>query len=318
MPKAQSQGRTHYLPHHGVIRQDKQTTKLRIVYNGSMKSSADSISLNDCLETGPNLIPKLFNVLIKFRWHMVTITADIEMAPDDRDVYESPVLQLRFTCLVFGLRPSPAILGTVISHRLGKYQSAQQELIQFIRDSFYADDLITGGESIEDAFRIYQVAKQTLADGGFNLRKWDSNSQELRDKIASDSLRESPEATSYSVNDSNTQDSHQLQTKLLGISYDSHSDDFYFCFTELIEHISKFPASRRSLLKVTASMFDPLGLLSPFIIRLKMLFQTLCSKGIGWDRPLEGEHLNQWHNLTTELEVSDTTLLFLYGVNPCG
>ena len=85
--------RVHYLPHHGVIRQDKQTTKLRIVYNGSARLKADVVSLNDCLKTGPNLIPKLFNALIKFRWYLVTLTADIEKAflmigivPCDRDM----------------------------------------------------------------------------------------------------------------------------------------------------------------------------------------------------------------------------------------
>ena len=56
----------HYLPHHCVIRQDKQTTKLQIVYDGSAKTKTDNISVNDCLETGPNLIPKLFDVLITF------------------------------------------------------------------------------------------------------------------------------------------------------------------------------------------------------------------------------------------------------------
>ena len=57
----------HYLPHHGVVRQDKQTTKFRIVYDGSAKTTDDIVSLNDCLKTGPNLIPKLFDILIHFR-----------------------------------------------------------------------------------------------------------------------------------------------------------------------------------------------------------------------------------------------------------
>ena len=52
----------HYLPHYAVIRQDKQTTKVRIVYDGSARSAANSFSLNNCLMTGPNLIPKLFNI----------------------------------------------------------------------------------------------------------------------------------------------------------------------------------------------------------------------------------------------------------------
>ena len=54
----------HYLPHHGVVRQDSQTTKLQIVYNCSAKAYGTEQSLNDCLQTGPNYIPKLFDILI--------------------------------------------------------------------------------------------------------------------------------------------------------------------------------------------------------------------------------------------------------------
>ena len=52
----------HFLPHHGVIRKDRDTTKLRIVFDGSAKSNLGSHSLNDCLEKGPNLTPLIFNV----------------------------------------------------------------------------------------------------------------------------------------------------------------------------------------------------------------------------------------------------------------
>ena len=38
----------YFLPHHGVIRQDKETTKLRIVFDGSAKPSEDDLSLNEC------------------------------------------------------------------------------------------------------------------------------------------------------------------------------------------------------------------------------------------------------------------------------
>ena len=329
VPQDCSQSRFHYLPHHGVIRQDKQTTKLRIVYNGSARSKADGASLNDCLETGPNLIPKLFDILIKFRWHLVTVTADIEKAflmigilPGDRDMLrflwvkdptnvESDVLQLRFTRLVFGLRPSPAILGTVISHHLDRYQSDQPELIQFIKDSFYVDDLICGGDTVEEAFNIYQVAKEALAAGGFHLRKWNSNSQELRNKmlpesdlsnqVVSDSNQ--AEQIAHLIDCSNTRMDDQPQDKLLGISYNSCHDEFTFCFSDLMNQLQKYPASRRSLLRVTASVFDPLGLLSPFVIRLKILFQVLCCRGVEWDSPLEGKHLKQWNSLTAEFNI---------------
>ena len=69
----------HYLPHHGVVvRQDHSTTKFKIVYDDSAKSIQDDCSLNDCLQVGPNFIPKLFNILIKFRSYPIAVTADIE------------------------------------------------------------------------------------------------------------------------------------------------------------------------------------------------------------------------------------------------
>ena len=59
----------HYLPDHGVVCQSSQTTRLRIVYDGSTRGLGDHYSLNDCLETDPNCIPRLFNILVQFQWH---------------------------------------------------------------------------------------------------------------------------------------------------------------------------------------------------------------------------------------------------------
>lgn len=70
----------HYLPHHNVICRERATTKVHIVYDGSAKLNDSEFSLNKCLEIGPNLILKLFNVLVQFRSHPVGTTADIEKA----------------------------------------------------------------------------------------------------------------------------------------------------------------------------------------------------------------------------------------------
>ena len=70
----------HYLPHHEVVRQDSQTTKLRIVDDGSARGLGDLYSLNDCLQMGPNCIPKLLDILVQFRRYKIAITADIQKA----------------------------------------------------------------------------------------------------------------------------------------------------------------------------------------------------------------------------------------------
>ncbi len=67
-----------YLPHHAVIRSDKETTKIRVVYDASARS--DGPSLDDCLHAGPKYDQKILDILLRFRVHRVAIVADIEKA----------------------------------------------------------------------------------------------------------------------------------------------------------------------------------------------------------------------------------------------
>ena len=83
--------KVHYLPHHAVIWEDKETTKLRIVYDASAKSKGPS--LNDCLYTGPKFDQRIMDIWLRFHTHQVALTADIEKAflmvsksEKDRDV----------------------------------------------------------------------------------------------------------------------------------------------------------------------------------------------------------------------------------------
>ena len=72
--------RIYYSPHHAVIRKDRETTKVRVVYDRSVKASKEELSLNDCLETGDNYIPHIFDMLARFRNNPIGLTADIEKA----------------------------------------------------------------------------------------------------------------------------------------------------------------------------------------------------------------------------------------------
>ena len=118
-------GRVHYLSHHCVVRQDATTTKVRVVLDGSAKTSAASPSLNECLYTGPSLTPNILDILLRFRSYKVALVSDVEKAfhmihvdERDRDVLrflwinginaESPeIVTLRYTRVVFGLNCSP-------------------------------------------------------------------------------------------------------------------------------------------------------------------------------------------------------------------
>ena len=188
----------HYLPHHGIVRRDRETTKLRIVYDGSAKPPDREHSLNDCLETGPNFIPQLFDILVKFRWHRIGLTADIEkaflmVAINDKNKNmvrflwlkelnnaNSELVQLRFTRLVFGLRPSPAILSSTIRHHPETQKDVDPQLIELLKKSLCVDDFASGAENEQKASEVSSNAKLIMQRGAFNLRKWNTNSSNLK------------------------------------------------------------------------------------------------------------------------------------------
>ena len=85
-------GEVHYLPHHPVVRKDRETTKVRVVYDASLKESGGP-SLNQCLYTGPPLTERIADTLMRFRVHKIALAGDIEkaflmisVAEEDRNV----------------------------------------------------------------------------------------------------------------------------------------------------------------------------------------------------------------------------------------
>ena len=183
----------HYLPHHAVVRPEKCTTKVRVVFDGSAKDGESMLSINECLEKGPNLVPHLFDVLVKFRGYPVGIVADVQKTfhqivihPDNRKMlrflwFNDPfkqhleIVQFQFCRLVFGLTPSPAILSSLIQHHLEKYEQKEPQVIALLKDSFYVDDFICGSTDDDKAIEIHEKANEIMKDGGFGLRKWTSN-----------------------------------------------------------------------------------------------------------------------------------------------
>ena len=292
----------HYLPHHGVIRQNRETTKLRIVYDGSAKSPGQQLSLNDCLPTGPNYIPQLADVLARFRWHRMAIAADIEKAflmigiqenqrnmlrflwLKDPYVVNSEVIQLRFCRLVFGLRPSPSILGATLTHHLDAHRDSHAELVELTKKSLYVDDLLTGADNVQEGFELYQDSKELMAKGAFNLRKSNSNSNELLQLINNKEESVAQTKTEKSTSLVEEEDESFIKStvgptrtadtlvKTLGVCRNTATDEISFDFTELIESANTMQATKRSLLQLTAKVFDPLGLLSPFTITMKCQF----------------------------------------------
>ena len=206
----------HYIPHHAVIRKDKSTTRLRIVYGASAKS--DGASVNECLHAGPALTQGIFDIMLRFRNHKVAIVGDIEkaflmvhMAEADKDVLrflwvddiskpEPEVITPRFTRVVFGLSSSPFLLNATIKHHMEQYEQCDPDFTKKFLESIYVDDLTSGDSDVDGTFEFYVKSKLRLKDGGFNLRKFITNSEELRARIRNNETLLSREEETQSAN----------------------------------------------------------------------------------------------------------------------
>ena len=314
----------HFLPHHGVIREDKETTKLRIVFDGSAKSEADHFSLNDCLEKGPNLTLNIFDILVKFRTYPIGMVADIEKAfhqisitPEDRDMLrflwlddvtkpKPQIVTFRFARLMFGLTPSPAILNGVIQQHLTRYLLTEPAVASQLAESLYVDDFTGGAHTIDEGLHIYKTAKELMQKGGFNLRKWRTNNPTLQQRI---------------LQSEDVPPNEQSEVKILGLVWDTQTDEFHFDFQGFISYIQSLPSTKRSVLKLSAKIFDPLGILSPFTVGTKILFQRLCKEKVNWEEKLEGDLLKRWNMLTNELsalsQIKVPRCYYITDLSPC-
>ena len=97
--------------------------------------------------------------------------------------------------------------------------------------------------------------------------------------------------------------------KVLGSIWNTDTDQFTFDLLDLSQHASLLPTMKRSLLKISAKIFDPLGLLSPFTIQWKVLFQELCIERTDWDDQLKGDHLKKWKSLILELQTLNSVCI---------
>ena len=134
-------GKTCYIPHQAVIKKDRDTTKLRVVYDAAAKTR-DEPSLNNCLYPGPCLLQNVAEILARFRFHSTALVTDVEKAflmiaihPADRNAlrflwYENieeedpDIIIYRFRRVIFGVNCSPLLLNATLHHYVNQYMES--------------------------------------------------------------------------------------------------------------------------------------------------------------------------------------------------
>ena len=273
--------------------------------------------MNDKLELGSNYLPLLFDTLIRFRLKQVALQADIQAAfvqilikNADKDMLrflwyddvgkENPsIVHLRHNRLVFGLVSSMSILGETIRKHIVQYEERYPQVCNILK-RLYADDLSCVADSREEALEIYRQSKEIMLKGGFNLRKWNTNDEQLLKEINSIECKHGNESIRGSATE--TTGGSLERSKILGMKWDSKSDNLIHELHDIVEFAKALTPSKRSVLKLAAKIFDPLGILSLFTINIKLFFQELCTDKVSWDEELTGLNLKKFESIISELQ----------------
>nr|XP_049466703.1 uncharacterized protein LOC120961367 [Anopheles coluzzii] len=301
MNKDSGDEQAYYLPHHPVFKASSTTTKVRVVFDGSAKTST-GYSLNDILCVGPIVQDELLDIVLRFRTYQIALVGDIAkmyrqilLHSDDRRLVricfrfspQAPIQVYELNTVTYGLAPS-SFLATRTLIQLADDEGTEYALASAaLKRNFYVDDFIGGANNVREAVQLRKELSALLAKGGFELRKWTSNNLSVLSGLS----------TEYIGTHSSLHFIPNETVKALGISWKPESDEL--CFESNTE-ADEATSTKRSILSSIAKMYDPLGLIAPVIVRAKMLMQELWLLKSGWDEPVPNHICKKWKAIQSD------------------
>lgn len=289
----------YFMPHFCVFNENSTTTKLRVVFDASAKSTSDK-SLNDLQMVGPPIQGDLFAILLRFRENAYIACADIEkmyrqvlIDVSQRDLQlilwrsdpAAPLEIYRLNTVTYGTASAPFL--SVRCLRQLAIECNDADVKRIITHDFYVDDMITGSNNKDKLLELCEKTANVLSTGCFPLRKWVFNFK--HDDLPS---------SSHTLKDLSL--GEPTQSKTLGLSWISQSDELNY---QSKVRLPSNKITKRVILSTISQIFDPLGLLSATIMTVKILLQKLWLLKIGWDTQLPEEVANEFNRFLNNLDV---------------
>ena len=202
---------------------------------------------------------------------------------------------------MFGVTSSPFLLNATLLKHITSYEREDPEFVNRMLRSLYVDDLSLSLEDVNKAYELYLKSRERMAQGGFNLRKWLTNSRPIIKKIKEmESQREfsiQTERANQLVEDDETYNRIMVggleerdvntEEKALETNWNYFTDEFLFKFQTQAESAQGLMPTKQNVLRVVASFYDPMGLISPIIVQIKILPQEICKPNYHWDAKLD-------------------------------
>lgn len=286
-----------FLPHHCVIKADSETTRLRVVFDGSARGTR-GLSLNNALLVGPTVQDDLFSITARFRTHRYVFTGDIEKMYRQikimksqthlqkilwRDSPHQPLKTFTLQTVTYGTASALYLATRTLA------QLAQDDGVKFplaaevINKDFYVDDVLTGADTLTEALELRNQLIQLCSAGKFKLRKWCANHLALLNDLPLENLGEIHKFTHEGNNG---------LTKTLGTYWQPRDDELHYTMRPLLSNTNNW--TKRSMVSEMARLFDPLGLIGPVVVQAKILVRELWREKLDWDAQLPDNYHLKW------------------------
>ena len=299
------------IPSFIVSRTDKTSTQYRLVINAAREFSGRSI--NDFILPTPDVMNDLCNVLLQFRVGRYTYTADIkhmflriQTEVEDQKFLrvlhcpdpEGPVQVVQCSRHVFGLRSSPYIAMEVIRTHARKRADRWPLAAKAVLECSIVDDILTTADSMEQLTTLHRELRLLFEDMSMTIHKCASNSPEMMEDIPVNERAKQIRLDEFQGSDP----SLLPVIKTLGLVYRPEHDDF--CY----EYAHEFEGAwtLRKMVSAVARLYDPIGLISPFLMAGRAIIQTIWVSGKKWDQKVNPESqakCDVWIRKTKELSL---------------
>ncbi|XP_055910058.1 uncharacterized protein LOC129944558 [Eupeodes corollae] len=305
--------RVWYAPTFIIVNPNKFPPKPRCVADVAAK--VNGISLNTHLMKGPDNLVPLHAGLFKFRERQVAVNADvremfhrIRIKSEDQqcqrilwregDTSRQPTVYI-MEVMMFGPRCSPTCAQYVKNHHANLFKLECPEAVDGLTKRTYVDDYFNSHNSVEEAISVTRDAIRICHTMNFDLVGIQSNSRGLLDQMPKGYVNS--KLVSIDPNESDC-----FFSKVLGMFWHPSTDHFSYKLSDeetMKEMLAEDAViSKRQMLKTIMKIFDPLCIVSLFIIRGRIILQEVWREGYDWDEPVSLHLRSLWLSFINDLK----------------
>ncbi|KAM8703782.1 hypothetical protein ACLKA7_008418 [Drosophila subpalustris] len=196
--------------------------------------------------------------------------------------HHQPLRTYELNTVTYGTATAPYLAIRSITYLADLHMKTKGIGAQAIKSSFYVDDFLCGHNTAECLRQLKEEVTEILGKGKFQLAKWHSNHPDFVDD--------------NTIKDLNLMD--DSVTSALGLTWNQREDVLLFAFRP---KLSFNEVTKRTILSLASSLFDPLGLEAPVIVTAKIILQELWILKLHWDESVPQALCQAWKSFAASL-----------------